>query len=267
MTKRLVRAKKKIREAGLPFEFPDSTDLPERLHDLLEAVYAAYCLGHEGTLFEGDARSELRGEAVQLARILAASLPGDAEALGFLALLLFCEARRGAQQDHEGHFVPLLEQDTRRWDFEMMRQAYELLAKSASFNSPGPFQLEAAIHAAHCYRARTGIVPWSEIAVLYDALILLHSTIGAEVGRAVAYSYANQDPKYGLELLDAISDERVSNYQSWWAARGHLLEMAGETESALQSLSRALGLTTQPHVRGYLTMRLNSLRRNSPLSE
>jgi RNA polymerase sigma-70 factor (ECF subfamily) len=258
MTKRLVRAKKKIRESGLAFEFPDSMDLPERLRDLIEAIYAAYCLGHEGALFEGDSRSALRDEAVQLARIMASLLPNNAEALGFLALLLFCESRRGAQQDGDGNFVPLLEQDTRLWNSDMMREAYKLLSRSASLSSPGPFQIEAAIHAAHCYRARTGVVPWSEITVLYDSLIGLHPTVGAEVSRAVAYAYA-YNAEYGLEILNAISEERICNYQPWWAARGHLMERLGETERALQAFSRALGLSTQLHIRRYITTRLRSL--------
>ena len=186
MTKRLVRAKKKIRDSGLRFEQPDSTDLPERLHAVLEAIYAAYFLGREGTIIEGDSRDELRGEAIYLAHIVATLLPENGEALGFLALVLFCEARRPAQVNDRGDFVPLLEQDPHCWDNKLMQQGYELLSRSAPMKQPGVFQIEAAIQAGHCYRAHSGVIPWQEIAKLYDILVEQHPTVGALVSQAVA---------------------------------------------------------------------------------
>jgi RNA polymerase sigma-70 factor (ECF subfamily) len=260
MTKRLVRAKKKMRDTGMRFELPDPKDMPERLSAVLEAIYAAYFLGVEGTLTQGDSRDELRGEAIYLARIIATMLPENGEALGFLALMLFCEARRSAQVDGAGDFVPLLEQDPQRWDEALMRQGYEILGKAAGLKEPGVFQIEAAIHAAHCYRAHSGLVPWQDIAALYDTLVGLQPTLGALVSRAVAHAFASGQPEFGLKQLDALNADTTRDYQPWWVARGHLLVLLKQYEPALTCLHRALGLTSHPRLRRFLTSRINELR-------
>ena len=260
MTKRLARAKKKMRDAGMRFELPDIQEMPERLNAVLEAIYAAYFLGREGTITEGDSRDELRGEAIYLARIVATMLPENGEALGFLALVLFCEARRPAQVDGKGDFVPLLEQAPQRWDETLMRQGYELLARSAPLKQPGVFQIEAAIQAAHCYRSRSGVVPWRDIAALYDILVGQQPTIGALVSRAIAHAYATGQPECGLRQLDALNPNVTRDYQPWWVARGHLLELLKQYEPAHTCLHHALGLTSHPRLRSFLTARINKLR-------
>jgi RNA polymerase sigma-70 factor (ECF subfamily) len=260
LNKRLVRAKAKIKASGMRFEEPEPDDMGPRLQALLEAIYAAYFIGREGALIDGDTGDELGREAVYLAGVVAALLPNNAEALGFRALLLFCEARRPAQISSAGEFVPLLEQDPGGWEAEKMRTAYELLGKASTLHASGPFQIEAAIQAAHCYRAHTGTVPWKEIASLYQALVHEHPTVGAMVGMAVAVSHAEDDPQKGLDVLRAFDPALVHSYQPFWVAMSHLLEMDEQGQEATRCLERALGLTTHPRLKRYLTRRLGALR-------
>jgi RNA polymerase sigma-70 factor (ECF subfamily) len=258
LTKRLTRAKKKIRDSGMGYERPAPQDMPDRLNALLEATYAAYFLGGQTSLLDAADPEDLRSEAVYLARLIASLVPESAEALGFLALLCFCQARRPAQTDPNGDFIPLLDQKTELWDSGLMKEGYTLLANASEMAQPGPFQIEASIHAAHCYRAFTGVVPWPEIASLYDTLVDQHPTVGSLVGRAVAH--ASQDPARGLKLLDDIDPDLVRNYQSWWLARGYVLEMLGQLDLACLSLERGLGLTTDPGLRRYLSSRLSRIK-------
>lgn len=255
LNKRLIRAKAKIRAANLPFEEPEETDMPERLHTLLEAIYAAYFLGREGTETDGDRHHELGQEAIYLAEVVASGPRPFAEALGLRALLELCEARRGAQVDGASEFVPLLDQDPRRWDARRMANGYELLQRAAGSGEPGPFQLEAAIHGAHCSRARSNVVPWSEIASLYAILVARYPTIGARVGMAVAVAHA-EGPERGLRVLEAIPNASVTTYQPYWVALAHLHEETGAPEEAARCLQRALGLTTHPRVRRFLQARM-----------
>ncbi|HEX4327916.1 MAG TPA: DUF6596 domain-containing protein, partial [Burkholderiales bacterium] len=161
LAQRLVRAKAKIRDAGLRFEEPEPHELPERVHAVLEAIYAAYSLGWDGAL---DAQSpDLAHEALYLAQLVRKLLPENepaaAEAAGLLALLLFCQSRHAARAGADGAFVPLHEQDTAHWDRAMMQAANQSLWQAAALKSPGRFQLEAAIQSAHCQRAFGGAVP------------------------------------------------------------------------------------------------------------
>lgn len=259
LNKRLVRAKAKIKATGMRFEQPAPEDIAPRLHALLEAIYAAYSIGWQGSLVDGDFNDQLGREAVYLAGVVASLLPDSAEALGFQALLLFCEARRPAQIDPSGEFVPLLEQDHQLWDGPLLRNAYELLGKASALLQNGPFQIEAAIQAAHCYRAHTGEVPWKDIAHLYQALVTEHPTMGARVGMAVAVAQAENSPARGLAILQAIPSELVQNFQPYWTAISYLFEKQGRTDEAIECVRRALGLTTQPRLHRYLQRRLRAL--------
>jgi RNA polymerase sigma-70 factor (ECF subfamily) len=226
--------------------------MPHRLHTLLEAIYAAYFLGREGAVSDGDAHDQLRDEAFYLAQVVATALPTAAEALGFLALLTFCEARRSAQVNAAGEFVPLLEQDVSLWDAALMREGYLLLDRAVAQGEIGPFQLEAAIQAAHCYRARSGTVPWGEITQLYQALVTHYPTIGSTVGFAVATAHAEGDPSNGLAMLNGMNPEAVNTYQPFWVAMWHLHSMGGEKSQARSCLLRALSLSTHPRLQAYL---------------
>jgi RNA polymerase sigma-70 factor (ECF subfamily) len=260
LNKRLVRAKAKIKATQLRFDQPSPEDLEPRVHALLEAIYAAYAIGQERAVEDGDANDRLRAEAVYLAQLVAASLPSSPEALGFVAMLLFCEARRAAGVDASGEFVPLLEQDPAGWDAAILRSAQQHLARAAAFGALGPFQLEAAIQAAHCYRARTGVTPWSEITALYRTLVTLHPTIGAQLGYAVATAHSTEDPAQGLAILENIDPARVAEHQPYWVARGHILAQARRTHESIDCLRRGLGLTTSPRLQRHLAAKLSRLK-------
>jgi len=251
MAKRLVRAKHRIRETGIPFEVPEAEQLESRLSDVIEAIYAAYFLAREVPDGTSQLPTSLSKDSIQLARVLCQLVPDEAEPLGLLALMLFCEARRTS----DSKFVPLLEQDTARWDGELMREGYQRLADASKLGTPGPYQIEAAIHAAHCYRARSGSTPWKEIANLYDQLISHGETMGVAVSRAVAHAYAAEDASVGLAILADMPERETKSFQPWWAAKAHLLEQLGKFDHATDCFRCAAELATRPEVRDYLLSR------------
>lgn len=258
MTKRLVRAKAKIKATGIRFEEPDAEELPARLDGVLDAIYGAYGVGR------GDAREDvgraLAEEAVFLAELVAARLPGEPEALGLLALLLLCEARRPARLDADGAFVPLDRQDPARWDAGRIARGNGLLAAAAALGEVGPFQVEAAIQAAHCDRLRTGRTPWADIARLYERLLALHDGVGARIGHAIAAAHAEDRPAVGLRLLDAIHTPAVRGHAPWWAARAHLLAaLPGREAEAFEAFDVAISLTDEEAPRLHLARRRDAL--------
>lgn len=259
MTKRLVRVKAKIRTAGIRFEEPPQDEAMERVDAVLDAIYGCYTLQWGGP--EDPSSPSLAEEALFLAELVAAQLPEAAEALGLLALLLLCEARRPARIDAAGEFVPLDEQDPAAWDAAAIERANRLLAYAATLGDPGPFQVEAAIQAAHCHRLLSGTTPWPEIVVLYERLLALHPSIGARIGHAVAVARSTGNATAGLELLDGIETKAVEQHQPWWAARGYLLaEITGCADAAAAACSHALALTSDPVLQRHLGRRLEKLR-------
>ncbi len=248
MGQRLVRAKAKIRDAGIAFRIPERDEMPERLDAVLQAIYAAYGTGWDA-LGTDDARCDLAQEAIWLARVVVSLMPGDPEALGLLALMLHAEARRGARRA-EGRYVPLTEQDTALWREELIHEAEGLLRRAASLNRLGRFQLEAAIQSVHAERRASGRTNWQAVAGLYGALLTLRPTTGAQVAYAAAIGESHGGAA-GLACLDAIDAEQVATYQPYWAVKAHLLSLAG-LEGARDALTRAIGLTEDPAVRDYL---------------
>jgi RNA polymerase sigma-70 factor (ECF subfamily) len=251
----LVRVKRKIRDAGIPFEWPPEARLAERVRDVLDAIYAAYGTGWEDVEGVDPRNTGLTGEAIELGRAVVEALPEAPEPLGLLALMLFCEARATARRDDAGDFVPLAAQDASRWDRGMIREAETLLARAGAAGELGPYQLEAAIQSVHAQRGLGVPVPPEALVILYDALTALHSGLGARVGRACAIAQAS-GAAAGLDALDALPEESVARYQPFWAARGQLLLDAGRRDEAVEAWGRAMDLATSPGVRRFLEGRL-----------
>jgi len=251
LSQRLVRAKTKIRAAGIAFEVPERTQWQERLADVLEAVYAAYGTGWEDVAGSDAATRGLAREALELASMLTGLLPSAAEGWGLLALLAFCQSRASARRSAAGEYVPLASQDTSLWDRDLLRTGERALHHAARLREPGPFQLEAAIQSAHSQCGLGAAVPEVAIVQLYDALVALQPTTGAWVGRASALGAA-RGAAAGLDALAAIDPRSVATYQPYWATLAHLEASAGHAAAARTARDRAIGLATDPAVRRFL---------------
>lgn len=255
MAQRLVRAKAKIRHAGIPFRVPERGELSDRLEGVLDAVYAGFTEGWVDAAGTDEARRELAGEAIFLGRMLTELLPSEPEAWGLLALMLYAEARRPARRNAEGEFVPLTQQDTALWDVTMIEDAETALRRACGFGRIGRFQLEAAIQSAHVERRRTGTVAWSAILDLYEALVKLTGSPVAQINRAVALAEV-EGPEAGLLALAAIEvDDRIRAYQPYWAARAELLARTGALGEAQKAYEIAIGMEPDPAVRRFLQQR------------
>ena len=251
LSQRLVRAKSKIRSAAIAFEVPAADEWASRLADVLEAIYAAYGTGWEDVAGTDPARSGLAEEALTLAAMLAQLVPEAAEAWGLLALLAFCQSRAGARRDAAGDYVPLLAQDTARWDEPLIDIGEAALRRAAALGAPGAFQLEAAIQSAHTQRRLGATVPDAAIVALYDALVAAQPTIGAIVSRACAIGAAS-GAAAGRAALAGLSAPEVEAYQPYWAALAHLASLDGDAATARVARERAVGLSTDPAVRRFL---------------
>ena len=252
MAQRLVRAKAKIRHAGIPFRVPERGELAGRLEGVLDAVYAGFTEGWVDAAGTDEARRELAGEAIYLGRMLTELLPDEPEALGLLALMLYAQARRPARRNAEGEFVPLTEQDTALWDAAMIEEAEAALKRASELGRIGRFQLEAAIQSAHVERRRTGKVAWSAIVELYDALVELSHSPVAQINRAVALAEVEGADAAMAALATVEGDERVRTYQPYWAARAELLARSGDRDEARAAYEIAIGMESDPAVRRFL---------------
>jgi RNA polymerase sigma-70 factor (ECF subfamily) len=260
MAQRLVRAKGKIRESGIPFQVPDRGELAARLDAVLEAIYAAFAKGWSDPAGAEVAETDLAAEGVWLGRLVASLLPEEPEALGLLALMLYAESRRDARRDASGEYVPLAEQDPQRWDARMIDEAEALLARASALPGTGRYQLEAAVQSAHAVRRHTGRSDWAAIERIYDALAVTTGSPVVALNRAVAVAEV-RGPEAGLAALDAIaSDRRLADYQPYWAARADLLAQSGDSAAADAAYERAIGLESDPAVRRFLARRRAALR-------
>ncbi|HXY50344.1 MAG TPA: DUF6596 domain-containing protein [Terriglobales bacterium] len=251
MGQRLVRAKTKIRDSGIPFEIPQEGELPERLEAVLEAIYAAFGIGWDDMAGTDQRGRDLAEEAIWLSRVLLHLMPSVAEVQGLLALMLHCEARRPARRGPDGRYVPLSEQDPKQWSRPLMEEAERHLAEAFKHGRSGRFQLEAAIQSVHAERAHSRQTNWAAIVLFYEQLIRMAPAFGTRAGYAAAVAELNGPPA-GLAVLDAIDPEAVARYQPYWAVRAHLLQRLGKTGEASAAYDRAIGLAEDPAVREFL---------------
>ena len=255
MSKRLVRAKEKIRQAGIPFSIPEREELPGRLDAVLDSIYAAFAEGWSDPAGTDLVRRDLTDEAIFLARLVVELAPDEPEALGLLALMLHTEARRRARRNADGEYVPLANQDPTRWDMKMIEEAEALILRLSALGSVGRYQLEAALQSAHVYRCRTNHANWVEVLQLYDALSALTSSPVVGVNRALALAEVH-GVSAGLKALEEIAaDVRLAEYQPYWAARADLLARTGAHREAHDAYEIAIGLERDDSVRRFLRRR------------
>ena len=260
MSQRLVRAKAKIKEAGIPFHVPAPEDLAERLDAVLDAIYVCFTDGWSDAQGTEPARQQHWQEAVWLGRLAVSLLPDQPEALALLALMLYAESRRPARRDSNGNYLPLPEQNPDAWDGELISEAEALVLAASRLAGMGRFQLQAAIQSAHAARRKTGYTDWPAIVQLYDVLLAMTRSSVVAINRAVAISQA-RGPEAGLAALAEVEpDSAITQYQPYWAAKAALLAGSGDGAGADTAYGLAIGLESDPAVREFLLRRRQTLR-------
>ena len=257
MAQRLARARKKIREAGIPYSVPPADLLPERLGALLAVIYLIFNEGYVATSGDTPIRGELCGEAIRLCRVLVQLMPaqGSAEARGLLALMLLHDSRREARLTQAGELILLEEQDRTRWDHAKIHEGITILDEALTLYEPGPYQVQAAISALHAEATRPESTDWRQITALYDRLASMTPSMVVEVNRAVAVAMA-RGVSEGLQMLLQLGSP-AEGFYPYHAARADLLRRTGQHEAAADAYRRALELCGNRAERAYLQRRLD----------
>ncbi len=257
MAQRLVRAKRKICDAGIPYRVPDADQLTERLSGVLAVVYLIYNESYAATTGDDLVRADLGAEAVRLSRMLADQLPAEPEVLGLLALVLFHDARQDARTGDDGSLLLLADQDRRLWDRALIREASRTLERAIALNRPGPYQLQAAIAGLHAAAPRAEQTDWQHIVACYDRLIELAPTPVVALNRVVARAMA-EGPAVGLTLLDDM--DQMRQYHLYHATRAELLRRLARFAEAADAYRGALDHVENRAQRAFLERRLAEMR-------
>jgi RNA polymerase sigma-70 factor (ECF subfamily) len=256
LAQRIVRAKAKIRDAGIPFRVPAEAELPDRLRAVLAVLYLIFNEGHTASAGPGLGRADLGAEAIRLGRLLAALMPDEPEALGLLALMLLTESRRAARTTSDGGLVLLADQDRTRWDGPLIAEGHELVRRCLRLGRPGPYQLQAAINAVHADAATAAETDWRQIVTLYDHLLAIAPSPVAALNRAVAVAEVD-GAEAGLALVEALD---LDGYHLQHAIRADLLRRLGRDVDAAAAYEAAIARTENDAERAFLERRLAALR-------